>query len=96
MCLRNRILIIVVVFLLAGCGSSKMITSYQTNAENAEASGDFETATENWQLYLENEWKKGVDVPVESIARAAKTAFKAKQFDLGINLVRSCEICQVF
>lgn len=82
---KKSILIIITTLFLAGCGSQKVLTTYQDNARSAEEAGNFEAATENWQSYLDKELAKGNPIPPVDFAHAAKTAYKAHKTDLAIS-----------
>lgn len=81
---RNLILIIMV-FILAACGTPKVTTSYKNIAEQAVAEGNFEAATENWRLYFEQQALEENEVAPEYYADAAKMAYRAEQPDLALN-----------
>lgn len=79
-----NLLFLAVAALLAGCSAPKAVTSYQTNATQAEAEGNFEAATENWRLYFDQQMTAGNEVSPEMYAKAANTAIKANQEDLAL------------
>jgi tetratricopeptide (TPR) repeat protein len=84
--IKTHLLLILITSILIGCSTSqKVVTSYQTNAEQAELAGNFESATENWRLYFDEQSTKGIEISPENYAKAAKTAIKAKQADLALS-----------
>ena len=85
--LKNGVgsVLIFVAILLAGCGTSKMVVSYQANAEKAEAEGNYAAATEAWSLFFNQQSTSNADIPAATYAKAAKVAYKADRFDLAEN-----------
>lgn len=80
---RKLLWVAVLATFLAGCGTTKMVTTKKTEAANYEAAGNFAQATEAWKLYFEQtniEKTSGDD-----FAHAAKTAFKNGDLDLALS-----------
>jgi len=76
-----RILTILVAAVLVGCGGPKVLT-YRTDAEQAEAAGNYEAATENWSQFIEHEQASNNEIAPTIYAQAAKTAYKAGKNEL--------------
>jgi tetratricopeptide (TPR) repeat protein len=89
---KTHLLLILIISILIGCSTSKkVVTSHQTNAEQAEVAGNFESATENWRLYFDGQSTKGLEISPENYARAAKTALKANQADLALSWLEKAQ-----
>ncbi|MEN8116123.1 MAG: hypothetical protein ABFS16_04050 [Bacteroidota bacterium] len=73
--LNKNLWVLIVIFFMAACGGPKIMTSYKTDAESFETSGNFVQATEMWKQYFSQ-------VPVDEtvgadFANAANAAYKA-------------------
>lgn len=85
-----RILTILMSVLVMSCGGPKVLT-YKTNAEQAEASGNFEAATESWEQYFKYQQSKNAEITPQVFAQAAKTAYKAGKNDLALSWFEKAE-----
>ncbi|MGD9928944.1 MAG: tetratricopeptide repeat protein [Mangrovibacterium sp.] len=84
--MKSRVgVIVVLVGMLVGCSAPKVMVSHRQNAENAELTGDYSSATASWQLFFEQQLAAGSDMAPEVYARAARSAYRANQFDLAEN-----------
>lgn len=75
--------VLFVVVFITSCGTSKLMTSYKTNAESFATTGNYTESTEAWKQYFDQisvEETAGVD-----FADAAKTAFKSGDIDLALS-----------
>ncbi len=68
------------IVLLSGCGAPKVLTSMKTEAEKAEAAGNYAVALSNWKSYIET--TEVEQIPGEDFAKAAKAAFQAGNSEL--------------
>lgn len=73
--MRSLLILALAVLFLAGCSSTKQLTSSKTDAANFEQSGNYTQAVSAWSQYF-------AQTPVEEtagsdFAQAAQTAFKA-------------------
>jgi len=84
-------LTLVIALLVVGCGTPKVTTSYQNLAGQAVAEGNFEAATENWQLFFDQQLLNENEVAPEYYAQAGKMALRANQPDLALDWFQQAE-----
>lgn len=68
---------------LASCGAPKVMTSFKTDAENFETTGDLTKAVKAWEQYFNEQDFESIEGAV--FAKAAKTAFKSGDADLALS-----------
>lgn len=77
---RQYLAIIISVFMVAACGTPKVVVNYKANAEQAEQAGNFEAAVTAWNNYFNQKTQSGEEIEGNSYAQAAKSAFKADMY----------------
>lgn len=75
---------LILIRILSGCGTPKIITSDRSDALKAADTGNYSQAFESWKLFFDQQAKGGMDVLPEDYAMAAKSAFSANQYDQAV------------
>lgn len=80
----GNFLLILFIQITIGCGTSKNLTSYRENAQNAEAAGNYAEAVVAWKNYFsQSSPEQGLEGDVYALA--AKTAYKASETELAVS-----------
>ncbi len=88
---RSYLFLVVLMTLLAGCGSSKLVVSHYENAVKAETEGNYAAAVEAWDQYFNSQLSSNMEIAPANYAQAGKVAFKAGRFDLAESWLGAAE-----
>ncbi|HKJ78025.1 MAG TPA: hypothetical protein VKA10_00765, partial [Prolixibacteraceae bacterium] len=83
--IKQYLIVVVSIFIVAACGGPKVLVNHKTTAEEAVLVGDYEKAVTAWKSYFNQQSQNQEEVVGPVYAQAAKAAYNAEMYSQALD-----------